>query len=93
MTKAMRKNRERHFENIRKLDIDEDIKKEAIDYILFLEQSKKEARKTNYIKNFDSFTTSGCLLWLITWKDSKQGNGFWNSLYNKLKESEKKVPA
>lgn len=78
MTKALRKERKRHLNFISSLPIDKDVKNEAIQYILFLEKSKKEAKKVWYCASV--FTEKSTVRWLyqcFDWAYSKQDVSFW----------------
>lgn len=94
MTKALRKERKRHLDFIASLPIDEDAKNEAIQYILFLEKSKKEAEKVHY----DSSTfyeicekdTSYFLRTCFLWGESKQDASFWIYIINYVDRMEGK---
>lgn len=78
MTKALRKERKRHLDFIASLPIDEDAKNEAIQYILFLEKSKKEAEKVGYTTYaFLTKDTGEFIYQSFRWVVSKQDVSFW----------------
>ena len=92
MTKALIKARQKHLDFIDSLDIDEDVKNEAIGYILSLETDKKEALRVDYVANeFRLKLTSTVLMSVFVWEYSKNGDDFWVYIIDTVenKEAEK----
>lgn len=78
MTNNVGKLRKKHLNFINSLPIDEDVKNEAVQYLLLLRKSESEAGKVDC--NFDDAPDQKTSLFLrrsFLWAYSKQDASFW----------------
>ena len=90
MTKEVEKLMKKHLGLINSLPIDEDVKNEAVQYLLLLRKSESEAGKVDcYFDDAPDQKTSLFLRRSFLWAYSKQDASFWVYIIMNVEAQEK----